>query len=97
MSNMPALTRLNPGSGQASRPKYKWRGYRPPRSARKRWEHWMAFQRVRDQMLAQALEMPEPEKHPVVEMIESSGVQLTPWQEDLVEKTYDNEGMIKVG
>lgn len=101
MSNKRKLTRLNPGSGQRARPKQTWRGYRPPRSALKRWRDWMAQQHVQDQLSKNRLKLPEPEptsrpSDAVTEWAEANGIVITPWQADMLDKAI-TEGEIKVG
>jgi hypothetical protein len=52
MSNTRRLTTIHGGGAFPSRPKYAWRGYRPPRSSRRQWEdtqRFLAFQKAQQQ------------------------------------------------
>ena len=110
MSNRRKCTLLNKGSGQRARPKFMWKGYRPPRSAKQRHLDRLRFHRLQKQLKAQQIQVKgldkaitasqEPELKPsqaVLEWAEANGITVTPWQESVIEHFYDTEGEIKVG
>jgi hypothetical protein len=89
------------GGSKAHRPVWVWKGFRPPRSARKRWELWMAGERLRKAQEKQLLKLPRQAEHPAVALIkawaEQNDIFVTPWQEHLIELFYESEGKITVG
>lgn len=97
MSNMPPLRTVHGRGAFMSRPRHTWRGYRPPRSARRQWEDTQRFLKFRDaQKVVDLPGQPDPWEtceEPTCQAARSMNITPTPWQHDLMHQLVKEENV----
>lgn len=97
MSNMPPLRTVHGRGAFMSRPRHTWRGYRPPRSARRRWEIEEAARKVME--ARKVVDLPgQPDgyascQEPACLASKSMGVVLTRWQHHVMHQLNKEENV----
>jgi hypothetical protein len=100
MSNARNIQQLNRGSGQLARPRWTWKGYRPPRSAKARMKIERAWAKHRKELEKTMLRLklpepvqPEPESElgVILSWAKANGFDITPWQVEVLKRYYDEQ------